>query len=438
MKTLLEKALKVADGAEIYKREVSSTSVSVLLGDMQGIEAEKKTEISLRIVKNGKMGMAVSTSLEDESIIERALISLENQSNEAEEFPNEAYDDVQAFSEDVYRLKTEDLVDMAFDISHRFKALDASVGFSVYVDRTYKKVNMINSSGFDGVYQYTNLSIGLGTLNQQGFRNVTREFTAGHISQVTDEHLVKLLELHRLSDHEISLENEKMPVVFDGTVMGSLMLRVVGGISGGNITKKISPVSEALGQQIFSEKITIRDDATHPLGCNTYAFDDEGIPAQNTVLYEHGVLRNYLLSISHAKKLNATPTGNAQKRALFSKEIEDVPAIFDSNLIVEGDAIPDETIFKSIKRGLYITGVMGAHTGNIVQGEFSMNISSGYLIEEGKLVGKVKGAMIAGNIYELFKHVEGIGTELKPMRSIFYNMGYSPMVWFSEANIVGK
>ena len=117
---------------------------------------------------------------------------------------------------------------------------------------------------------------------------------------------------------------------------------------------------------------------------------------------------------------------------------EDAPTVFDTNLIVEGDSLPDDEIIKGVKRGLYITGVMGAHTGNINQGEFSMNISSGFLIEDGVFKGKVKGAMIAGNIYELFKSIEAIGTKMEPMRSIFYHMGYAPMVKFSEVNIIGK
>ncbi len=107
-------------------------------------------------------------------------------------------------------------------------------------------------------------------------------------------------------------------------------------------------------------------------------------------------------------------------------------------MIVEGNCISDEGLIRSIKRGLLITGVMGAHTGNIIQGEFSLNVSSGFLIEDGKMVGKVKGAMIAGNIYELFNDIEAIGTELEPMRGIFYHLGYSPMVKFGGVNIVGK
>lgn len=46
--------------------------------------------------------------------------------------------------------------------------------------------------------------------------------------------------------------------------------------------------------------------------------------------------------------------------------------------------------------------------------------------------------MIAGNIYELFKEIEGIGSEYEVMRSIFYHTGYSPVVLFFEGNIVGQ
>ena len=438
MKTLLEKILKVCDHAEVYSRVVFSTSVSVRAGEMQGIESEKKTEIAIRIVKDDKMGAAVATSLDDESIIERALISLENQKSEAVEFPNESVENVVCSSDQVKNMNTHEMVKLTFDVSHRMKTIAPEITSGVEIVKTVKNVKMINSSGFEGEYDYTNIAAEIYTLNEQGFYSTIKEYSGSDLPEIKDEHLLNMIELHILGNQMVTLENEKMPVVFSGNVMGSLMLRVLGGVNGGNVSKGISPVGEKLGQKLFSEKITIRDDATMPMGCNSYAFDDEGTPAQNTVIYENGVLKNFLVSSGQSKKLGRKPTGNAQKRTLFSKEIEDSPSVFDTNIIIEGHSIPDHEIIGGIKRGLFITGVMGAHTGNINQGDFSMNISSGYLIENGKMIGKVKGAMIAGNIYDLFQKVEAIGTEKEVMRSIFYTMGYSPMVLFSEANIVGK
>lgn len=438
MKKLLESALKVCDSAEVYLRKVSSTSVSMLMGELKGIASEMKTEVSLRIVKDGKMGAAIATSPDDDTIIERALISLKHQGAEANRFENTNYETVQCESEDVKNLSTQRMVENLTQLSERINKFEEQLKFGLEIGKEIKEVYLMNSAGFEGNYTHTKLDQTVYTLNTQGFYNVSKSFTGTKLNVFTDEDIKALIMLHHLEDKPVSLSNEKMPVVFSGNVMGAMMLRVLAGVNAGNIIKSISPVAGKIGTQIFSSKITIRDDGTLPFGVNTFAFDDEGTKSQNTLLYESGILRNYLASQSHAHKLGIPATGNAIKRALFSKEIEDAPTVFETNLMIEGDSIPDGDLIKSISRGLYVTDVMGAHTGNINQGEFSLNISSGYLIEKGELVGKVKGAMIAGNIYDLFKEVEAIGTNLEPMTGIFYHMGYSPMVKFRTASIVGK
>lgn len=438
MRELLNKALAVADGGEVYKRDIRSTSVDIKLGKLKGINAEKKREVSLRLTKNGEMGAAVSTSLEDDTLVDRALLALENQNSDAIKFPSEPPRMVFSFSSEVDRLSTEDLTEMAFDLSRRLKEKAPDIPSGVGIQKNIKRISLLNSGGFYETYDYSNLSISLYTLTEKGFMGTSKEYSTGKIQEVSDEDLDHLIERHRLGNRTITMKNEKMPVIFSGNVMGALMLRVLGGVNGGNVLKGTSPLKDKIGEKLFSDKITIRDDGKMAFGVNTCLFDDEGTPAKNTVLYEKGVLKNFLVNIEQGQKLNQEPTGNALKRTLFSKEIEDTPSIFDTNLILEGDHQEDELIIKSIKRGLLITGVMGAHTGNINRGDFSLNISSGYLIENGALQGQIKGAMIAGNIYDLFKNVEAIGTRYEVMRSIFYHMGYSPMVLFKEASIVGK
>lgn len=438
MKTLLQKALQVADSAEIYVRDVQSTSVDMLKGEIQEVASEIKTEVSLRIVKDGNMGTAVATDILDDTLIDRAVISLENQKSEAVPFPNQEVPMVLCATPEVEGLSTQGLVDLVQGVSDRIaqKATDVATGVSA--TKLVKKVSMVNSSGFEQSYLYTNLSFGMSTKTAQGFYGASKEYSGAGLPEITDQHIEQMLTLHHLGDKPVTLGNERMPVIFGGSVMGALMMRILGGVHGGNVSKEISPLHGKIGQRLFSDKITIVDDGTMAYGCNSQPFDDEGSPSQRTVLYEEGILKNYLVSIGQAQKLDMPATGNAIKRALFSKEIEDAPSIFETNFVIEGDATPDETLIKSIKRGLYITGVMGAHTGNINGGEFSLNISSGYLIEDGNFVGQVKGCMIAGNIYDLFKNVEAIGTQKEVMRSIFYHMGYAPMVLFSEANIIGK
>lgn len=438
MKTVLQKALQVADSAEVYVRDVLSTSVDLLKGEIQEVASEIKTEVSLRIVKNGNMGTAVATDIMDDTLISRAVISLENQKSEAVPFPNLEVPLVLCATPEVEALTTQQLVDIVTSVSQRIveQAPDVTTGISA--TKLVKTVKMLNSTGFEQSYLYTNLALGMSTKTAQGFYGASKSYSGAGLPDVTDQHITQMLTLHRLGEKPVTLGNERMPVIFGGSVMGALMMRVLGGVHGGNVSKEISPLNGKIGERLFSDKITIVDDGTMAYGCNSQPFDDEGIPCKRTVLYEKGVLKNYLVSIGQSQKLEMPATGNAIKRALFSKEIEDAPSVFETNFLIEGESISDEALIKGVKRGLYITGVMGAHTGNINGGEFSLNISSGYLIEEGHLVGQVKGCMIAGNIYDLFRNIQAIGTQQEVMHSIFYHMGYSPMVLFSEANIIGK
>jgi len=50
--------------------------------------------------------------------------------------------------------------------------------------------------------------------------------------------------------------------------------------------------------------------------------------------------------------------------------------------------------------GILIAGVMGAHSGNILNGDFSIGLSPGVYVEKGEIRGHVKDAMVAGNIFD--------------------------------------
>src|SRR5205823_4407139 len=58
-----------------------------------------------------------------------------------------------------------------------------------------------------------------------------------------------------------------------------------------------------------SDHVTIVADATLPGGLGTYGFDDEGIPAQRTIIVERGVFRNYLTSRETAAELGHGSNG---------------------------------------------------------------------------------------------------------------------------------
>ena len=68
-------------------------------------------------------------------------------------------------------------------------------------------------------------------------------------------------------------------------------------------------------------------------------------------------------------------------------------------------------MIEGTREGLLIEHVMGLGQSNIMNGDFSVNVSLGYKIENGEIVGRVKDAMVAGNVYDALNRIEAIGSE---------------------------
>src|SRR5271167_2187786 len=87
-----------------------------------------------------------------------------------------------------------------------------------------------------------------------------------------------------------------------------------------------------IGEQILPDFISIKDDPTEAaLGkqmlLGNYAFDDEGVPAENVQLVDHGVLKTFLMSRSPLVNI---PQSNGHGR----RQLGFVPVARQGNLIV--------------------------------------------------------------------------------------------------------
>jgi len=71
-------------------------------------------------------------------------------------------------------------------------------------------------------------------------------------------------------------------------------------------------------------------------------------------------------------------------------------------LVLPGEQSYEE-ILADIQNGVVVDVMMGLFTGNLLSGDFSANLSLAYKISSGKIVGRVKNAMVSGNFYEIFR-----------------------------------
>jgi PmbA protein len=229
--------------------------------------------------------------------------------------------------------------------------------------------------------------------------------------------------LRRLGARKI--KTTRAAVVFDPDMAASLLRALAGAASGPSLYKGASFLVGKLGEQIMAANVTVRDDGRMPAGLGSKPFDGEGLATNRKSLVEKGLLQSYLLDCYSARKLKLAPTGNA------SRGVGDVPGVSPTNLYLEAGQYTPEQIIKSVKRGLYVTELIGFGV-NSVTGDYSRG-AGGLWIEDGELTYPVQEITIAGNLKDIFLSIEMIGNDLK-----WRSATVAPTLKVSEMMIAGE
>lgn len=189
---------------------------------------------------------------------------------------------------------------------------------------------------------------------------------------------------------------------------GVLLHEAVGhGLEGDFNRKGISVYSGRMGERVASDLCTIVDNGTLPNRRGSLNVDDEGIPTQNNVLIENGMLRNYMMDKRNARLMGLQSTGNGRRESYSHLPL---PRMTNTYML-PGKSLPDE-IIASVDKGLYAVNFGGGQV-DITSGKFVFSTSEAYLIENGKIGAPVKGATLIGNGPDVLTKVSMVGNDLK-------------------------
>ena len=171
------------------------------------------------------------------------------------------------------------------------------------------------------------------------------------------------------------------------------------------VDKEASVYRGRVGERLASEILSGVDDATVPNAWGSFSFDDEGAPAQRTVLFTDGVLQGWLYDRLRADKDGVPSSGNGRRQSYAHPPIPRMTNTY----ILNGSSSPDELI-SSTDRGVYVTALAGGQT-NPATGDFVFGCSEAYLIENGTVTTPVRGANLIGRAIEVMSNVDGIADD---------------------------
>jgi TldD protein len=206
---------------------------------------------------------------------------------------------------------------------------------------------------------------------------------------------------------------EDMTVVLAPGSGGVLFHEACGhGMEADIIAKGASVYRGRRGERIGSELISGVDDATVANAWGSFGFDDEGTPAQRTVLFDRGVCTDHLTDRLRAAELGLPRSGNARRQSYAHLPIPRMTNTY----ILPGDDDPAE-IVRSVRRGLFCEQLGGGQV-DPASGDFVFGVSVGWLIEDGELTHPVRGANLVGDGPTILARVEAVGTDFDSREGI--------------------
>jgi PmbA protein len=190
-------------------------------------------------------------------------------------------------------------------------------------------------------------------------------------------------------------------VIFDPLILGSLLGYVWGSMASAySVLVQQSVFVGKVGKKVAPEFVTLRDNpATYSVSNRIY--DDEGVPARENVVIDHGILKTYLHNSSTAKIFKTKTTGNAG-----------IVAPNPWNIEMDRGEMSKEELFEEVETGLYLTNTWYTRFQNYAKGDFSTIPRDGiFKIENGEIKKSLKDLRISDNVLVMLGNIAAISRE---------------------------
>jgi TldD protein len=196
------------------------------------------------------------------------------------------------------------------------------------------------------------------------------------------------------------------PVVLGPNVVGVFVHEAFGHLAEADLALSGGVLSSNLGKKIASDVVTFYDDGTINGAFGSFKYDDEGVPAQKTLLIKDGVVTGLMHNRETAQKFNVEPTGNAR-----AEDFRVEPIIRMRNTFMEPRDYSLEELLEGIRSGYYFKSFRGGQAN--IDGTFQVGIQEAYEIVNSELGEPVRNASMSGNTLETLLKVDAVGKDFE-------------------------
>ena len=436
---LVQAKAKGASQGDVVMAESDSFFVTVRMGEVEKISQAGEKRLGLRLFF-GNSSATASTSDISKKAIEKLVDDTSRMAKVTAQDPHgglpasddlaKELPDLDLVDDSARGISVDEKIAWAIDTEKSAMAYDARITNSEGAEfsNQFNHVVYASTGGFAGEYNSSTFSHSVapvaaqnGAMQRDYWYSSNRKYAKLESSAQVGERAAQRV-LRRLGARKV--KTCQAPVVFDPEMAASLLRNLSSAISGYSLYKGASFLIGKLDSVIGSELLTVIDDGTIPGALGSRPFDGEGLPVRKKIVVEKGRLQSYLLDTYSGKKLGMTSTGNA------SRSVGDAPGVAPANFYLAPGRQSAEEIIATVQSGLYVTEMIGFGV-NMVTGDYSRG-ATGIWIENGNLAYPVEEITIAGNLKDMLRDIEMVGSDLEMRGRIA-----SPTIKISQMTIAG-
>ncbi len=374
---------------EFIKETNHSVTLNVTAGKIDSFREIEKTTGTVRVYENGCIGIAGCLGEPDE---EELTLKAKEALAFGIPYPEKlegALEKEELHDKEIIPL-TEFIPTMQAFLD-RLAELCPKFALSNKITINHNRTEYRNSKGRELTSSGSRLTINLiaqdrgsGNLFDSGFFWSGDEFNA-------DTLIKRFKEEYDAFYTPADIEPGRYPVVnISLEILGSVFNHFIGDlyIAGASL------LSGKLGEQIFSEKLTVKDDMNFATAYDTGFFDAEGCiaPDYRPTIIENGVLKGLITSKKSAAQHGLPNLGNT------SADYDGVPDMsFHGSYFA-----PTAKSLKELVPGKSILVGMASGGDSTPEGHYATPVQLAFLMEDGKLVGRLPELSVSADFFDVF------------------------------------
>jgi len=412
-----------AEYAEIRAQELRRTSVTLKEGRVEAAKQGIEKGAALRVLVKGAWGFASVGSFDAEVLTETVSDACKMASCAVPKLKKRIKLTHTKVIEDTVILKpkkdpsdiaVEEKISLALNVNDVAFASDRRVKSCTvnYLDLT-GKTHFVNSDGTsitqDALYMW--LGVGV-TAKEKGVFTHSREAVGSTLGYEvfdveTPQKVGEMVAKRAVGQLEAKPpKGGTFPVILGPNVIGTLVHEAFGHLAEADLTLSGSVISGKLRKKVASSVVTLYDDGTVNGAFGSFRYDDEGVPAQKTLLVKDGVIVGLMHNRETAHQFDAEPTGNAR-----AEDFRVEPIIRMRNTYIQPRDYSFDELAEDVKFGYYLKSFRGGQAN--LDGTFQVGIQEACEIVDGEVGETMRDVSISGNTLETLLKVDAVGKEFE-------------------------